>query len=509
VATGDITVDQALRDRLLLGAALGNANSWASWLAVLRASFGLELSPAQQTIFAQVAGGREPPTKRVQELWCVVGRRSGKSRMAAACAVYLATFVQHRLAVGEIGHVLVVSASQAQSQTVFQFALGFLQASPVLRQEIVSTTASEIRLKNNIVIAIHSSSFRNVRGRTLAACILDESAFFRSDESANPDIETYRAIRPSLLTTNGLLVSISTPYRKLGLLHQKHRDHFGVPGDEVLVVQGKSTDFNPLLSSESIDQALSDDPEGSRAEWEAEFRSDLSSFLDDTAIECALDHSRPLELPPRASVRYFGFCDPSGGRHDAFTLCLGHKQGDGYVADVVRGVKPPFDPQQVAANYAGLLKEYRLSSVTGDSYSAEWVTSAFKDCGVRYQRSEHPKSQLYLETLPLFARGLISLPDLPPLIRELRLLERQTHRSGKDTVDHPRRGSDDWANATLGCAAYATKRGSYRSDLSWVFGDTPTATTTAARMECDNEYQRRQRAAYVLSGAGTRPDWSY
>jgi hypothetical protein len=51
--------------------------------------------------------------------------------------------------------------------------------------------------------------------------VLDEVSFWRDDTTANPDIETYRAILPSLATTNGLLVGISTPYRKMGLLHQK------------------------------------------------------------------------------------------------------------------------------------------------------------------------------------------------------------------------------------------------------------------------------------------------
>jgi hypothetical protein len=69
-----------------------------------------------------------------------------------------------------------------------------------------------------------------------------------------PDLETYRAILPALMTCNGLLVGISTPYRKLGLLHQKHRDHFGVE-DDVLVVQGKSTTFNPMLSEQAIGSA--------------------------------------------------------------------------------------------------------------------------------------------------------------------------------------------------------------------------------------------------------------
>jgi hypothetical protein len=41
----------------------------------------------------------------------------------------------------------------------------------------------------------------------------------------------------------------------------------------------------------------------------------------------------------------------------------------------------------------------------------------------------------------VFAGGLVRLPDHPRPLRELRALERQTHRSGKDY------GRDDHANA--------------------------------------------------------------
>ena len=52
---------------------------------------------------AGVSGGRAPPTKRVRELWAMVGRKGGKSRMAAAIAVYLALFVKYKLSRGERG----------------------------------------------------------------------------------------------------------------------------------------------------------------------------------------------------------------------------------------------------------------------------------------------------------------------------------------------------------------------------------------------------------------------
>ena len=78
--------------------------------------------------------------------------------MAAALACYFALFVKHKLSAGERGMVLVLSATTEQSKVVFDYTLAFLNSSPVLQKEIASTTRSEIRLKNGIVIAIHANS---------------------------------------------------------------------------------------------------------------------------------------------------------------------------------------------------------------------------------------------------------------------------------------------------------------------------------------------------------------
>jgi phage terminase large subunit-like protein len=190
-----------------------------------------------------------------------VGRRSGKSRMAAALAVFLALFQKHKLAKGEIGTVLVLAGTQAQAQTAFQYVLGFLESAPALSAEIKSTTATEVRLHNGVLIAVHANSFCSVRGKTLLGCVFDEVSFWRDESTATPDIETYRAVRPSLVASGGMLVGISTPYRRMGLLYTKHRDNFGVDSDDVLVVQGDSATFNPTLSAALIDAHRASDPE--------------------------------------------------------------------------------------------------------------------------------------------------------------------------------------------------------------------------------------------------------
>ena len=81
----------------------------------------------------------------------------------------------------------------------------------------------------------------------------------------------------------------------------------------------------------------------------------------------------------------------------------------------MRGTGGKFDPDNVLAQeYAALLKEYRVFQATGDNYAAQWVAGAWRKAGIGYFKSELPKSQVYLECLPLFARGLVRLPN--PLV---------------------------------------------------------------------------------------------
>jgi hypothetical protein len=465
------TIDEALDDRRLLGASLGDLSTWHAWRTVLKATFALPLSRSERRLFSSLAGGRKAPKERVGELWAIAGRRSGKSRIAAAVAVFLAAFIDHRsrLAPGEVGYVLVLSPSKAQARVVKDYCDGFLQASPDLASMVESTTADEIRLVDNIVIAVHPASHRTVRGRSLVAVVLDEVAYFRDEASASPDIEVYRAVIPALTTTNGLMVGISSPYRKVGLLHQKHRDHYGQPGD-VLVIQAPTKALNPTVDKGVIARAMAADPEAARSEWEAEFRTDLSSLLDDAVIDAAVDHDRPLELPHRPRHRYGAFVDMSAGRQDAATICIAHPEGEQIIVDVLRGVHPPFDPGSVAREFAGLAGSYGCVSVVGDNYAPGFVEACFRAVGLRYEASELPKSQLYLEAVGPFLRNAVSIPNDPTLIRELRLLERRVAPSGKDRVDHPQGGHDDYANAVCGALFVAAKPARTARLLKVAFG---------------------------------------
>lgn len=277
------------------------APSWLTWRSVLRAAHGETLTTDELRAFAGVSGGRAPPLRKVRTLAVVASRRSGKGRAAGALAAYASALMDHSaaLAPGERGFVACISPTRAQAQIVKDYTRGYFEASPVLSGELLDVTDNELRLRNGVAIVTLASDYRTLRGRTLLLAVLDEASFLRDEAAATPDVEAARALLPGLATTNGMLVVLSSPYRRNGLLY------------------------------------------------------------------------------------------------------------------------------------------------------ALW------------RKSRLVRSDLYLEGAPLFSRGLISIPPEPAiLLRELRLLERRTARSGRDSVDHGTGGSDDFANALFGAMHLAADKAS-------------------------------------------------
>jgi hypothetical protein len=457
-----VTILDAIDDPALFGPSFKRREHWRAWRAFLAALFGLPMSPEERELFTRHTARESLPSAQAREAWLVVGRRGGKSFIVALIACYLAAFRDYRpfLARGERGVVMVLAADRKQARVIFRYVLALSQGVPMLAKLIVAERAESIELANSIDIEIHTASFRAVRGYTVVAALCDEIAFWPADESsANPDTEIVNALRPAMATIpTSLLVGLSSPYARRGVLWEQYRDHFGHAGNDTLVWQAESRAMNPTLDSRVVDAAYADDPTAAAAEYGAQFRSDVSAFLSDEWIDRATNHSA-IELPPVAGARYHAFADPSGGGADAFTLAIAHRDGvNSIVLDALRGRRPPFNPEQVVADYAAVLKSYGLARVTGDRYAGEWVASAFRKHGISYEPSEKAKSDLYLEAEPLFARGAARILDQRPLLLELRQLERRTAPSGKDRVDHPPRGHDDFANAACGALWLAARQ---------------------------------------------------
>jgi hypothetical protein len=438
----------ALADPELLGAlpAFRDLSTWRPWLAFLRAVYGLAMDDEDLARFRKHTGRSAPRAGGYPEAVVITGRQSGKSAIAATVCAFEAATGQKR---GTFA-LLVAQDERGVKRTLFNYAREPFREVPVFAREVVRETADTLDLASGVSLACYPCRPAAVRGVRAGIVCVDELAFFTATDGRPTDREMLRAVRPTLATTGGRLLILSSPYGQAGALWDLHRQHYGRDDSSVLIWQATGPEMNPTLPADYIERMREDDPDAYRSEVLGEFRVGLAALFDPESLEACVVRDR-RELAPAAGVAYRAFVDPSGGRSDAFTLAIGHRAADQVVAmDLLRAWRAPFNPSDVVAEAAAVLKSYGVHRVTGDRYAGEWPREAFSRRGIMYETAEKPKSDLYLEALPVVNAGKVELLDLPELLRELRGLERRRGTSGRDRVDHRSGAHDDRANAAAG-----------------------------------------------------------
>jgi hypothetical protein len=476
-----LSMRAALEDHDLLGLAV-EGPSWCSMVALCVAAFGEPLNDNEREIFTLLTGRAHEPLKRVRRFVVVAGRRSGKSYIAACCGIYLAVLCDHsdNLNVGEKGIVLCIAENVEQAKVVFDYAVGIAEASPVISKEIVQVKRNAIVFRNGIEIQVRASSSRGLRGLTLVGCVCDEVAAWYRTSGPTADKEVFTAVTPALMTTKGMLIIISTPRPRAGVLWDLYSKNYGPNGPpDTLVAQGATTLFNTTIDPAEIEAAIADDPTENTAEYLATFRSDLESFIQREVIEaCVVPQRYMLPFQQRYEGDYIAFTDPSSGRADEMTLAIMHpekrKTSSGEedfvcVLDYLRGAVAFTSPDALVAEFCETMKEYRVNEVYGDNYAAAFAQELFNKNGITYRLSELNKGQIYSQVIPVLnSPGRVELLDDRKMVDQFVMLERRTGRStGRDSIDHPPGAHDDRSNAVAG-ALQLTASGQIGSSSVWL-----------------------------------------
>jgi len=456
-----LNIIQALRDDRIFRRQFKDVSTWRAWEVYLRGLFGLPIDGAKdRALFRECTGLKTTPKDRARESFVICGRRSGKSFISAIIAVFLAVFKDWRpyLSPGEKGWIFIFAVDKAQASIVKNYVSGIITGNRSLAAMVKQETKEAIELKNNVNISVKTSNFRTVRGFTIVCAIMEEIAFWRSEESANPDREILAAIRPALATVpESLLIGISTPYARAGVLWEQFKSNWGKTGGP-FIWRAKTEIMNCTIDRKIIAAQLKEDPAMAKAEWQVEWREDVQAFLAVEMIEAAVVPGR-FELPKIADASYSAFCDPSGGRQDSMTLAITHKEkaSGRVVLDVLRERRPPFTPQAVVSEFADVMKSFGIHAVSADRYAGEWVSAAFSSCGIQVRNSELSASESYLNFLPMVSNGTVELLDNKRLVAQLAGLERKTRSGGKDSIDHFPGSHDDVAVAAAGACVKAQK----------------------------------------------------
>lgn len=420
-----------------------------------------------QEIFERCTGRVTWPKIQAGLLSLIVGRRGGKSYITAIIGIYLACCRKYSLNLGTKGMVMILARDKQQAEVIRGYVKSFIEIVPELRDMLYDEpTKSLIELKNGITIEIRAVGDAGPRGYTVVAALMDEIAFWPTDpESAKQDKKVLRAIQPSMLDIPGaMLVMLSSPYARRGELFETYRRHYGKDQSNTLVWNADTLSMRPSSSPLVLDrirEAYEDDPESAKAEYGAQFRSDLEAIFSREAVSAVSIRGR-FEMGYDPKKIYRAFVDPSGGSSDSYVLAIAHDEkrrtpnGEEFevpVLDKVKEWQAPFDPQAVSDEAVLLLKGYKIAKVTGDAYGGEWPRDPFRKKGIEYELAEYTRSELYMNFLPLVNSKRCELLDTEHhkrLVNQLTNLERHVGRSGKDSVDHPAGGHDDVANAVAG-----------------------------------------------------------
>jgi hypothetical protein len=456
------SIIECVRDPQLLGLSISPAQE-----TLLRAIYALPMTSEQRDIFRLCTGREEPPVEETNEVTVISGARSGKdSRIATPIAAYEAAFGEYdlTLSTGETGVIAIVCQDQRATAVTYSYLRAYFEKSPVLRTLLADEPkAQSLDLVNRLQVRCFPTTIASMRSWSIPTGILNEPAFYRLEGAVNSDVEIQMAMRRGMVGfARTKLVKISTPYMKSGLLYDDFTRAFGHANPDLLVWRSTTALMNPRISDARLEQQRRLDPVRFSREFEAEFADDVAAFVPREWIDGAVRVGR-FELPPNRGLRAVAVIDPSGGGLDAFTFTVVFVMADETIVQAVmkgaarQGSQAP-NLEGLIRDYVRTAKQYGCKEIISDRYAAGWVRQAIERHEMRFVASEMDRSQAYLNLEPLLAQGRIELLDHPQMIRELAMLERRPRPGGKDVVEHPRSGHDDYANALALAAAYASTK---------------------------------------------------
>jgi hypothetical protein len=350
-----------------------------------------------------------------------------------------------------------LAPDRKQAAVTMSYAVGFLRSRPELERLIENETQERVELHGGIVLEVISATKSAPRGRSYGFALIEESSFLPADNgAADADIEVARALGPALGRIDGsLLCVIGSPYRQRGLLFDAICE--GARPDRV-VVSGSTLAFNPAFSRREVERAWKHDPVSAASEYGSlddgsiTFRSDVSGLLTIAALAAVTPEGVHELEPGRTAAAAFDAATGSGS--DAAALAVAFRGSPAELA-CLRQWRPPFSPSQVIAEAAQLVRAYGVREVRIDRYAPGLVADLFREHRITTRVAEQDTSASFIELLAAVNSQRVRLLDVPPLLSELRQLERRAG-NGRDHVSHPPRGHDDCAAACAGALLAAT-----------------------------------------------------
>ena len=466
------TFNYSLSSRSLLGGGY-EGSSWDRWrefLSVVDGN-GAWKDPAFCRKCLGLKDSDPIPTTRPDEIWMVVGRRGGKTAVAAGMALTLA-LARWESRPGEKVRVLLQGAVTDRTKGILDYISGMLNDPvrfPGLSDQILIQRKDSIELVSGTVVEVQASNEQSARGMSYAAAICDEvsqwaqsSGQYARGQVALRDESVIGAIRPALALTGGPLIALSTPYLRRGEMWNTYKRHFGRPWDKtdgrrIMVWQASSLDMHPGSDSleRTVNEAYDTDKIKADIEYGAQFAAELNEAVSRTVVEGAVE-AGCVRRPHNSKFRYVAFLDAAEGAAggDSAAFAVAHVEGSMTVLDLIEFSDPPFNPAGVISRWRDLARTYDCAWV----YSDQFIMSAhtgwlrlLQEVEFKFLKAPRNTSGNFYDLILLLQAGRVKLLDNFRLVNELAGLERHEISSrGYPVIQHRPGEHDDVATAAAG-----------------------------------------------------------
>lgn len=419
----------------------------------------LATDPAVLEAFGGAAAVASLPTEMPAELVLLAGIRSGKSLLAAACAVRAAlTCDVSRLGPGEVPRVSVLSLSVDTARATWAHVRGRVDASPTLRALLLEEpTADTLLIRHpsgrpvEIKVVAGSRAAGSLVARWSAGVIFDEAPRMVGSEDGVVNLDDARHSVLGRLLEGAQALLIGSTWAPFGPVYDLVQEHAGRPSRDIVIVRATGPQMNPEhWTPERCEQLRVKDPDAYRVDVNCEFLDPETGLFSSTELEDC-KREEPADLPPCERHYYVAAMDPAT-RGNAWTLVVAAKtetpEGTPKIAialarEWIGSRSAPLSPRAIFAEIAALLRPYRCKVIATDQWAADALRDTAIGCGL-YVRPEtttaNRRLELYDMLQRLVADRAIEFPPNATLLRDLASVRRRITQQGV-SIELPRTSS--------------------------------------------------------------------
>lgn len=409
-------------------------------------------------IFGEV---EEVPAAARGVLVAICGARAGKTYVLGALrALHLALTVDlSTMAPGEQAIGLIVAPTEELAKQAINYVAGAAETMPADFGRCVKSLADVVVVERpdgqqvEIVIAAASGKGTNLRGRSLVAALLDESAFFRDKSYKVNDEELFKAANPRVLP-GGQTILITTPWTDSGLAYDLFVANHPSPacsgihatgGKPVTALAAHAPTLllrDSALTQEIVAREEARDPENARREFGAQFvTAGADKFFDSAAIQAAIDQALVIPRAPRPGeqVKFgadFGFVS------DSSALAAIHvADGIAITGDLLE-LRPepgaPLRPSETVAAFATRMRAQGGYALMADGHYREAIDEYLAKERLGFVDAPTMPADAFVTARTLLHGGRVRIPEHERFIRQLKDVIGRRLSGGRVQIIQPR-----------------------------------------------------------------------